>query len=145
MISHEARFSALHMTNHVPFYPTLLRQRLNFRNSLFSIVLPKNTHPRLDCSLSDFYRLGFGDDHQSDCLWVTITFTRGICDLVERELIIFANRGDKIGHEIIIIFRVSPSPLTPFPRGEENHCNEINAPKRPVRPFSARCENQSWV
>jgi hypothetical protein len=45
MISHEAGFPALHMTDHVPFYTTLSCKRLHFPNTLFRIIFTENRTP----------------------------------------------------------------------------------------------------
>src|SRR5215207_3372982 len=103
MISHNARFAALHMTDHMPFYPTLPGEGLNFHDTLFGIVLSQNTHPCCNGSLNYFKRLCLRHDHQSDFIGVTAAFTRGAGNLVESVLMVFTNRGNEIGHEIIII------------------------------------------
>ena len=138
MISHEAGFPALHMTDHVPFYTTLSCKGLHFCNTLFRIIFPKDPYAGFHGRLNDFDRLGFRHDHQSDFIGIAVALACGICNLVEGMLVICANRGNEVGHVIIIIFPAS----TLF---SVNYCSEIKAPKRPVRPFSARCENQSSV
>src|SRR5215212_9857917 len=144
MISHNARFAALHMTDHMPFYPTLPREGLNFHNTLFGIVLSQNTHAGFNGSLTHFNRLCFRHDHQPDFMGMAAAFTRSFCDLVKSVLIIFANRGNEVGHGIIIISATNRW-MSRKKRILRAYCNEIKVPKRPVRPFSARCENQSSV
>ena len=119
MISHEAGFPALHMTDHVPFYTTLSCKRLHFPNTLFRIILTENPYTCFHGSLDDLDRLGFRHNHQSNFVRGAVAPARDVCNLVKCGLIVFANGGNEVGHEVIIIFQV---PLTPNPspvgRGE---------------------------
>src|SRR5512145_1195930 len=106
MINHEAGFSALHMTDHVPFYRTLRGEGLDFRNSLFWIVLPKNMDACFNRSLHYLDRLRFCDDNQTNFFWIAIALASSRCNLIECGLVIFADGGNDVGHGVIIILWV---------------------------------------
>src|SRR6266498_4269548 len=129
------------MTDHVPFYTTLSGEGLDFHNAFFGIVLSENADTCFNGCLRDFNGLGFGDDNQSDFIRIAVTLLCGISHLVERIFVVFTDGGNKFKHEVIIIFPI----CAPLSAKNIRYCREINAPKRPVRPFSARCENQSSV
>jgi hypothetical protein len=99
VICHQPRFTALHMTDHVPFYPSLPCKRFNFCYGLFRIILSENVHTCLYSSLNHFKRLRFRYDHQTDFLRIEAAFARGRRNLVEGVLVIFAYGGNEVEHE----------------------------------------------
>src|SRR5215208_5798350 len=142
MISHETGFTALDMTDHVPFYPTLQGECLDFGDALFRIILPKDADPCFQGRLNNFNRLRFSHDDQTGFVRFSVRPAGCGCDSIQDPLMIFANGVNKFGHTTIIYrtflsYRVSQNNVS--------YCKQINAPKRPVRPFSARWENQSFV
>src|SRR6266545_2807419 len=104
MINHETSFAALHMTDHMPFYSTLPRQRLNLRDTLFRVVLSKNMDARFNSSLCNFKGLGFCHNDKADFIRSAITLASGVRDLIKSILVVFADGGNEVRHETIIIF-----------------------------------------
>src|SRR6187549_3022611 len=103
MISHQACLAALHMTDHMPFYTCLQRQRLDFRDSLFGIIFSQDSDTCFDGSLDYFQGLGLGHHYEPDCLCISSGAVCCICNLIENALIIFPNGGDGVIHKVIII------------------------------------------
>src|SRR5512138_53371 len=133
MISHEAGFAALHMTDHVPFYTNLSPDRLHFCNTLYRVILTKNTYPCFNGSLDNLERLGFCHNNQPDLPRVAAAFARGACNSIQRGLIVFTNRGGEVRHKIIIM----PQSLNSEETKQEGK-KEITAARSKRR--SVRCD-----
>src|SRR5581483_1901056 len=137
MLGHELGFAALDVTDHVPFYRRLRFQSENFFNGFLGVIFSQNFRARFDRGLNDLDRVSLGDDHEPHRLGRSSDFARRGGNGVQGFLIAFADGKNEIKHEVI---------LTTIRRGcrrTTNYASAINAPKRPVLPFSARCENQS--
>src|SRR5258706_15720411 len=107
MISNETGFAALHMSNHVPFYPTLRCKRLNFHDTFLGIILTEELCTRFDRSLRNFDWLRLGDHHQADPIWIAVAFARRFFNLLKSLEITFADCCNKVGHMVIIIAFIS--------------------------------------
>src|SRR5262245_25577923 len=103
MIGHQAGFTALHVTDHVPFYPTLYGEGLDFRDTLFRVILTKDANTRFNRCLNDLQGLGLGYDNEMDFARITAGPPCCLCDLIEDTLIILPDDNDDVIHGMIII------------------------------------------
>ena len=83
MFRHEPSLTTLYVTKHVPFYPTLKRQKLNFRDTFFRIILPQYADTGFNGGLYNFQRLKFSNNDQSNIIRSASAFMRGCCDLIQ--------------------------------------------------------------
>src|SRR5512147_2478835 len=95
--------AALDMSDHVPFYPTLRREGLNFHDTFLGIILAEDRYTGFNRRLGNFNRLGFRDHYQTNSLWITVAFICGSCNLFKGMEITFTNGCDKVRHVVIII------------------------------------------
>src|SRR5688572_19103387 len=155
MISYKAGFSALHMADHVPFYPTLPGERLKFHNTLFRIILTKDLHARFDGSLGHLHRLGLRNNHKPDFIRVAVALAGSVCNVVQCSKVVLANGVNEIIHGIITIFgplacsalcsRFAQGTLLQRDQCPETTCTTFfGAMREPIRRMASRTDPRNF-